>query len=298
MSYEKGMTMEVFMFPGQGSQSRGMGGALFDEVPQYAGWEPEVDALLGYSMRRLCLEDPESVLGKTQYTQPALYVVNALQYFKEMQGRGRPKYLAGHSVGEYNALQAGGAFDFITGLKLVRKRGELMSQAQNGGMGAVVGLTVDQIQAVLRDQGLDGLDVANYNAPTQTVLSGPLEDIKRAGPLMEKAGAKLFVPLPVSAAFHSRYMKDAAQAFDAFLAGFSFQPLAGQVLSNVTGSLYPMSAESTAAIRSLLVQQIASPVLWAPGVRYLVARGASSFKEVGPGNVLTRLVQQITQYRP
>lgn len=284
------------MFPGQGSQSRGMGGALFGEVPQYAGWEPEVDAILGYSMRKLCLEDPENVLGKTQYTQPALYVVNALHYLKEMSGRQRPKYLAGHSVGEYNALFAAGAFDFLTGLKLVHKRGELMSQAHNGGMGAVVGLTVEQIQAVLRENALDALDIANYNAPTQTVVSGPLEEIKRAGPLMEQAGAKLFVPLPVSAAFHSRYMKDAAADFDAFLAGFRFEPLAGQVLSNVTGMLYP--AGDPGAVRSLLVRQIASPVLWAPGVRYLVARGASSFKEIGPGNVLTRLVQQITQYRP
>lgn len=284
------------MFPGQGSQSRGMGGALFGEVPQYAGWEPEVDAILGYSMRKLCLEDPENVLGKTQYTQPALYVVNALHYLKEMSGRQRPKYLAGHSVGEYNALFAAGAFDFLTGLRLVHKRGELMSQAHNGGMGAVVGLTVEQIQAVLRENALDALDIANYNAPTQTVVSGPLEEIKRAGPLMEQAGAKLFVPLPVSAAFHSRYMKDAAADFDAFLAGFRFEPLAGQVLSNVTGMLYP--AGDPGAVRSLLVRQIASPVLWAPGVRYLVARGASSFKEIGPGNVLTRLVQQITQYRP
>jgi malonyl CoA-acyl carrier protein transacylase len=220
-----------------------------------------------------------------------------LHYLKEMNGRQRPKYLAGHSVGEYNALFAAGAFDFLTGLKLVQKRGELMSQVHNGGMGAVVGLTVEQIQAVLREHALEALDIANHNAPTQTVVSGPLEEIKRAGPLLEQAGAKLFVPLPVSAAFHSRYMKDAAAAFDAFLGGFSFQPLAGQVLSNVTGTLYPAGDPNT-TIRPLLVRQIASPVLWAPGVRYLVARGASSFKEMGPGNVLTRLVQQITQYRP
>ena len=288
--------MEVFMFPGQGSQTRGMGGALFDEVSEYAALEPQVDALLGYSMRKLCLDDPENVLSKTQYTQPALYVVNALHYLKEMQGRQRPKYLAGHSVGEYNALLAGGAFDFLTGLRLVHKRGELMSQAHNGGMGAVVGLTIDQIGEVMKDNQLDTLDVANFNSPTQTVLSGPVDEIKRAGPLMERAGAKLFLPLPVSAAFHSRYMTDAAAAFDQFLASFNFEPLAGQVLSNVTGSLYP-SGDPSATIRSLLVRQIASPVLWAPGVRYLVARGASSFKEIGPGTVLTRLVQQITHYR-
>ena len=201
-------------------------------------------------------------------------------------------------MGEYAALYAAGAFDFLTGLQLVRRRGELMAQARNGGMAAVLGLTVEQVQDAMRAHGLDALDIANFNAPTQTVLSGPLDEIKRAAPLMEQAGAKLCEPLPVSGAFHSRYMQEAAQAFDAFLAEFRFQPLAGQVLSNVTGMLYPAAGDPTATIRSLLVQQITSPVLWAPGVRYLVARGASSFKEIGPGKVLARLVQQITHYRP
>jgi trans-AT polyketide synthase/acyltransferase/oxidoreductase domain-containing protein/rhizoxin biosynthesis acyltransferase len=283
--------MELFMFPGQGSQHRGMGGALFDEVAEFKALEPQIDELLGYSVRRLCLEDPDNQLGQTQYTQPALYVVNALHWFKEMQGRPMPKYLAGHSLGEYNALMAAGAFDLITGLKLVRQRGELMGQARNGGMAAVIGLPLDRLQEVLKQHGLSGLDIANLNAPSQTALSGPVDEIERAGPLLEQAGAKLVVPLPVSAAFHSRYMADAAAQFDRFLESFSFQPLTAHVLSNVTGSLHP--AKEPAAVRTLLVRQITSPVQWAPGVRYLVARGASSFKEIGPGNVLTRLVQQI-----
>src|SRR5690348_12908296 len=132
----RGSQMIAFMFPGQGSQKRGMGQGLFDEVREYAAVERDVDAILGYSMRKLCLEDPDNRLKETQFTQPSLYVANALHYYKAMAEGARPAYVAGHSLGEYNALLAAGAFDFLTGLRLVQKRGELMSQAKNGGMGA------------------------------------------------------------------------------------------------------------------------------------------------------------------
>src|ERR1700761_6345364 len=114
--------MHVFVFPGQGSQKRGMGQNLFDEVPEFVSAEREIDELLGYSVRQLCLEDSNKHLSQTQYTQPCLYVVNALHYYKAAAGGARPDYFAGHSLGEYNALMAAGAFDFITGLRLVQKR--------------------------------------------------------------------------------------------------------------------------------------------------------------------------------
>ena len=130
--------MLAYVFPGQGSQVVGMGKDLFDEFKEYVD---AADEILGYSIKELCLEDPNGVLGLTQYTQPALYVVNALTYLKEVKTTGvKPDFVAGHSLGEYDALFAAGVFDFATGLKLVQKRGELMSQAKGGGMAAVLGL--------------------------------------------------------------------------------------------------------------------------------------------------------------
>jgi malonyl CoA-acyl carrier protein transacylase len=289
--------MHVIVFPGQGSQKRGMGQDLFDEIPQFVSAEREVDELLGYSVRKLCLEDANKQLSQTQYTQPCLYVVNALHYYKAMADGEQPSYLAGHSLGEYNALMAAGAFDFMTGLRLVQKRGELMAEAKNGAMAAVVGLSPEAVMRLVAANRLTGLDLANYNSPLQTVVSGQAEDIQRAGPIMEQAGAKLYMPLPVSAAFHSRYMADAAEAFDKFLAGFEFRSLTVPVVSNVTGQAYPPD-KTGSLVRSLLVKQIVRPVLWTQSVRFLLGKGASTFAETGPGEVLTRLIGQIREAIP
>ncbi len=286
--------MIAFVFPGQGSQKRGMGQGLFDEVSEYAAVEKDVDAILGYSMRKLCLEDADNRLKETQFTQPSLYVVNALHYYKAIADGARPDYLAGHSLGEYNALLAAGVYDFLTGLRLVKKRGELMSQAKNGGMGAVIGLAPAAIAQAIKDGGLTGVDVANFNSPTQTVVSGPVDEIKRAGPLFEGAGARMYMPLPVSAAFHSRYMADAAKEFADFLAPMTFSAPKTPVVANVTAQPYPSDNASESA-KSLLVDQITHSVQWTQSVRYLTARGVTQFSEMGPGNVLTRLVQQIQQ---
>lgn len=286
--------MLAFVFPGQGSQKRGMGQGLFDEVPEYTAVERDVDAIVGYSMRKLCLEDPDNRLKETQYTQPSLYVVNALHYYKAVAQGTRPAYVAGHSLGEYNALLAAGVFDFLTGLKLVRKRGELMSQARNGGMGAVIGLDAGTISKVIADNGLTSLDVANFNTPVQTVVSGPVDDIKRAGPFFEGAGAQMFIPLQVSAAFHSRYMADASKAFGDFLAPMSFAAPKIPVVANATAQPYP-SDNASESVKSLLARQITSSVLWTQSVRYLISQGVAQFSEMGPGNVLTRMVQQIQQ---
>jgi malonyl CoA-acyl carrier protein transacylase len=282
--------MNVFVFPGQGSQKRGMGEGLFDSVPEFREVEPEVDKLLGYSLRKLCLEDAENKLDETQYTQPALYVVNALHYFKAVADGSKPDAVAGHSLGEYDALLAAGAYDLATGLRLVQKRGELMSQAHGGGMAAVIGLTAEQIADTLKQNGVDSIDVANFNSPIQTVISGPIEDIQRAKPMFEQA--RLYVPLQVSAAFHSRYMAEAAEAFDAFLAGFTFAAPRIPVIANVTAEPYPATDPGT-TIRSLLVRQITQSVQWTQSIRYLIGKGATSFQEMGPGNVLTKLIQQI-----
>jgi malonyl CoA-acyl carrier protein transacylase len=273
-----------------------MGGSLFDEVPEYRRVESDVDGLLGYSLRELCLRDPQNRLSDTRYTQPALFVVNALHGYKLLAAGERPGFFAGHSLGEYDALLFGGAFDLLDGVRLVQKRGELMAAARNGGMAAVIGLSAERVAGVLREQGASDLDVANYNSPMQTVLSGPRESIARMQEIFEKAGAQLYVSLPVSAAFHSRYMRPAQEEFRRHLAGFRFNRLGARVMSNATSNEYPM--EGGAAIAELLVRQIAEPVRWTGIVQMLVARGVATFREVGPGNVLTRLTQQIRAVSP
>jgi len=281
--------MLALVFPGQGSQSKGMASDLFDKVPEYLELEKQVDDLLGYSMRTLCIEDPKDELNQTQFTQPALYVANALHYFSKKSEGVKADYFAGHSLGEYNALLAGGAFDFLSGLKLVQKRGELMSQAKDGGMAALIGIDGEKIRELLNEHALDSIDIANYNSPAQTVLSGPKEELERGQAIFKAAGAKLYKVLPVSAAFHSRYMSKAAEEFSGFVESFSFSELHTPVVANVTGEAYV----NAASIPELLVKQISGSVQWTRSIRYLKAAGVDTFEETGPGKVLAKLIKQI-----
>ena len=282
--------MKIFMFPGQGSQSRGMGGALFDEFRELTA---KADAILGYSIKELCLQDPRGELGKTQFTQPALYVVNALSYFKKVRDSGRkPDFLAGHSLGEFNALLAAECFDFETGLRLVQKRGELMSKASNGGMAAILNATKEQVEKILADNGLNNIDLANYNTPSQIVISGLIEEIGKAQGLFQ--GKMLYYPLNTSGAFHSRFMRSAREEFQAFLASFTFQAPKIPVISNVTARPYEQHQ-----ILDTLASQITSTVRWSESIQYLLALNAEpgpvEFEEIGHGGVLTKLVHTIRQ---
>ncbi|MFL0802931.1 MAG: ACP S-malonyltransferase [Agarilytica sp.] len=285
--------MNAILFPGQGSQHLGMGNMLFDTVPEFTDLESEVDTILGYSARDICLNNPENKLKKTQYTQPCLYIVNALNFFSEKSKGLKINYLAGHSLGEYNALLAAGAFNFITGLTLVKKRGELMSQAKQGGMAAVIGMKPETICNILESEGISDVTLANYNSSSQIVVAGLDQEIQRASPILEKSGAKLVIPLPVSGAFHSKYMADAETEFSQFLSQFEFNELLSPVISNVTGAPYPLG-DATNNIREHLVKQICQPVKWHQSITYLLKRKINIFHELGPGDVLTKLVNQIT----
>jgi malonyl CoA-acyl carrier protein transacylase len=192
-----------------------MGAQLFGRFPEEVA---RADEILGYSIEELCRDDVEGRLQNTEYTQPALFVVNALSHLAHRaDGGAEPDYLAGHSLGEYNALHAAGAFDFATGLRLVAKRGELMSRVADGGMAAVVGLTAEQVAELLARPGLENLSIANYNNPTQIVVAGPRDDVAGARAVFEEAGAGLFTVLRVSGAFHSPYMSAIQGEFAEFL---------------------------------------------------------------------------------
>ncbi|MBN3526383.1 ACP S-malonyltransferase [Paenibacillus apiarius] len=278
--------MLAYLFPGQGSQQKGMGAEYFDE---FKGLVDEADRILGYSIKRLCLEDPENQLGFTQYTQPALYVVNAMSYLKKIQDTGvKPEYVAGHSLGEYNALLAADVFDFATGLKLVKKRGELMGQASHGGMAAVVGLKEQDVREVLKKNRLDSIDIANLNTPTQIVISGMESDIEEAKRIFEEAGARHYIVVKVSGAFHSRYMESSRILFEEYLEQFELKSPVIPVISNVFARPYQKKD-----VNITLVNQITSSVKWSESIQYLMGKGEVEFVQVGPGNVLTGMIRSI-----
>ncbi|WP_234025572.1 ACP S-malonyltransferase [Bacillus paralicheniformis] len=278
--------MTTYVFPGQGSQYKGMGETLFKEFPDLTAL---ADEILGYSIKDLCLYDNQSRLSQTQYTQPALYTVNALSFLKIVEETGDwPDYVAGHSLGEFNALFAAGVFDFETGLRLVKKRGELMTQSTGGGMAAIIGLSLEQVCRILQEHELTGLDVANENAPSQTIVSGRSDDIIKAGSVFEQAGAAMFVPLNVSGAFHSRYMEEASDEFSVFLDKFEFSRPTIPVIANVSARPYEFRE-----IKSNLIRQIVSGVKWTDTIRLLMGIGETNIEEVGPGNVLTKLIHTI-----
>jgi len=276
----------VWVFPGQGSQFKGMGADLFERYPQQVA---QADAILGYSLRRLCLEDPDQQLGRTEFTQPALFVVSALATLQRREQEAAAACFAGHSLGEFNALFAAGAFDFATGVALVKKRGALMAQAPRGAMAAIIGLGEERVRALLAGSEFTHIDIANVNSGSQVVVSGAYDEIERCEALFTGAGAR-YVRLRVSAAFHSRLMRDVEEAFAAHVAGVSLQPLQAEVISNCTARPYPKSDYA-----SLLIRQITQPVRWYESMSRLLARGPVSVAEVGPGNVLTQLQVKIKQ---
>jgi trans-AT polyketide synthase/acyltransferase/oxidoreductase domain-containing protein len=263
-----------------------MGAGLFELFPAEV---EQADQVLGYSIRQLCLEDPRQELDQTKFTQPALYVVNALSLLKKIQDTGlRPNFVAGHSLGEYNALLAADVFNFVTGLKLVKQRGLLMSRASGGAMAAVLGLTIPALQSVLAAPEFSGIDIANLNSPAQVVISGPTDQINAVKAALEAAGARLVIPLKVSAAFHSRYMKHAADEFRRYLDAFSFSAPRIPVIANVSAAPYDPSS-----IKDNLARQISSSVRWTDSVNYLLRQPEPQFEEIGPGAVLTGLIRQI-----
>lgn len=278
--------MTTLLFPGQGSQAPGMGEELFEKFPQYVD---EADEILGYSMRDLCAGEDDR-LNQTCYTQPALYVVSSLAYLAWREETGQDAdFAAGHSVGEYAALFSAGYLQFADGLRMVQKRGELMHQQSGGGMAAVLGMNRDSVIRVLNEHAeLSGIDMANINAPEQIVISGKIDDIRAAQAAFETAGARRYVILNVSGAFHSRYMLEPGEEFRKFINEFEFTAPRFPVISNLTANPYHVSEAV-----DILVKQIYSPVQWVDSILYLLSQGEMEFVELGSGKVLTGLLRRI-----
>ncbi|MFI6642893.1 ACP S-malonyltransferase [Streptomyces sp. NPDC050504] len=281
--------MRCYVFPGQGTQKKGMGRGLFERFPDL---RRRADRVLGYSIEELCLHNPERRLSETGYAQPAIYVVNALHWAAAQEDLPPADFFAGHSLGEYSALLAAGAFDFETGLTLVRHRAELMGRVEGGAMAAVVGVCERIVEETLKRHDATGVVIANYNAPEQFVLSGSREELARIKPLFEKVeGVRGFVPVRVSGPFHAPAMAPAAARFRDLLDTVDVGELRTPVISNVTGRPFGPDAQE---VRDLLAEQIARPVRWTDCVRYLRDAGVSVFTELGEAKVLTSLIDRIT----
>ena len=255
---------------------------------QFPDLVAQADEELGYSISELCLEDSADQLDDTKYTQPALYTVNCLSHLDDKRENGDPDFVAGHSLGEYSALFAAGAFDFIVGLQLVKKRGDLMGKASGGGMAAVIGMDDQQVADVIEKGGYQDLHVANLNTQQQIVITGAHDSIVAAESFFKDAGAKMYIPLTVSGAFHSPFMQEAKEEFAVFLEQFEFSDLSVPVVSNVTAQPY-----EAGSIKDNLAEQITHSVRWCESIKWLLNQPDPEFQEIGPGKVLTGMLAKI-----
>lgn len=314
----------AFVFPGQGSQSVGMGADIYQASPAARSVFETADAALGFALSSLCFEGPESALRETVNTQPAivgtsLALLAALHEAagadatdaRELRGPLSPLFVAGHSVGEYAAVAASGALGVADALRLVRERGRLMHQEGlrcPSGMAAVLGMdsatladvcaeATEQTRAALSaaeasaHPGAGRVVVANDNAPGQILISGAMHALERAMDLARERGAKRVVPLAVSGAFHSPVMAPAAEALaDAVAAAPVVAPRV-PIIANITAE--PVTTE--ADLRSELAHQIVSPVQWTRSIEYLASNGVETFVEIGAGQVLSGLIKRIAK---
>lgn len=285
------MAKIAYLFPGQGSQTVGMGQDLCAHFAVARAAFDEADQYLGMKISTLCFYGPEESLRETIYAQPALFVMSvaALRALREA-GAPAPSAVAGHSVGEYAALVAADALDFPTGLRLVEHRAREMHRATlaaPGAMAAVLGLSSADVAALCAE--LDDVDAANFNGPGQVVVSGSPDGVARASELAKARGAKRIVPLNVSGAFHSRLMTPAAEAMSHALADALVHDAAIPVVANLTGDYETQAGD----IKANLAAQIDHPVRWEESIQRLVADGFDTFLEVGSGTTLAGLMKRL-----
>ena len=279
----------AWLFPGQGSQTVGMGKALAEMFPASRLAYDQANEALDFDVRAVCWDGPASELERTANAQPAI-LATSIVALRAAQAQGLTAdgpILLGHSLGEFTALVAGGAIGFADALRLVRKRGELMQAADaSGGMAAVLGLNADVVAKAIDGTGIV---VANDNAPGQVVVTGPLAAMPKATDALKAAGARRVIPLKVSGAFHSPAMRAVAPALAEAIRATPFNALKYRVIANVDAEPHEHASDFV----TLLERQVHSPVQWVASVRRAAQEGATTFVEFGAGNVLTGLVKRI-----
>lgn len=284
----------AYVFPGQGSQSVGMGLDLYVHYASAKEVYDQVDDILGFSLSRLCFEGPEADLLQTINVQAAVLTTSiaclkaAEEVTKHMLPY--PTYVLGHSLGEYTALVVAGVLGLSDAVKLVRERGRLMHEAgrrKKGGMLAILGLDLEAVENVCLSVGTS---VSNVNCPGQIVISGSQENLEKARRLAQVKGARRVIPLKVSGAFHSPLMEPALEGLKSAVSGLSFNKPLMPVIANVTAQ--PLTAVET--IKEELISQIVHCVKWQQSVEATIARGVTTFFEIGPGDVLAGLIKRIS----
>ena len=291
------MGVYALLFPGQGSQEVGMGQSLAEAYPAAREAFAEADALLGFSLSRLCFEGPKEALDDTINTQPAIFATSmALLRVLDAAGKlPRPVAVAGHSMGELTALTAAGALDFADGLRLVRERGRLMKLAGErnpGGMAAVLKVEDAEVEKACReasDETGQPVQIANYNSPGQIVISGDRKALARAIELLQERGGKRIIPLAVSIAAHSPLMTTVVEEYREAVKAAPLHSPTMPVIANI--SARPLVSASE--IRDELAGQLTWPVRWTASIQAMVAQGVTHFVEIGPKDVLTGLVRRI-----
>lgn len=284
----------ALIFPGQGSQSVGMGKDLFENSNEAKAVFEKADKTLEKNISEICFNGPEEDLKQTINTQPAILTTSiaALEAFKANSDI-KIECVAGHSLGEYVAMYVAGVLDLESVLKIIAKRAELMGNAATkttGTMAAVLGLSQDKIEECLNTIQSEGIvSVANYNSPDQTVITGEVDAINKAMIALKEAGAKRVIPLPVSGAFHSALMKDASIEFNSFINQFEVNNAQVPVITN-TDAQATLNSED---FKSKMPTQIYSSVYWTQTIQNMIKNGVDTFIEVGPGKVLAGLNKKI-----
>jgi [acyl-carrier-protein] S-malonyltransferase len=284
----------ALLFPGQGSQAVGMGKDLAERFPAARAVFEQADEALGFALSKLMWEGPADELTLTANAQPALLTHSAAVWAVLKEAELDIVCAAGHSLGEFSAYHAAGSLSFDDAVRTVRRRGELMLESGNarpGTMAAVLGLDDEVVEGVCREASAEDSVVvpANFNTPGQVVISGDVSAVERAGPMLVSAGARKVQPLTVSGAFHSPLMRVAEAGLQAQLESVEFRDPAFAIISNVTAHAVTEASEA----RTLLVDQLTSPVRWAQSVQTMLQMGAERFLEVGAGKVLVGMLKRI-----
>lgn len=281
----------AFLFPGQGSQAVGMGKDLYENFEAAKNVFDTADKVLGKSITTMCFEGPEDALKQTVNTQPSIVTMSiaAMEAFRNEMNIA-PDYVAGHSLGEYCAMFSAGVMSLESTLKAIQKRADLMAETKGGAMAAVLNASEEQLKAGLEEGSKVGyVDVANYNSPAQVVITGDETAVKAASDYLLANGVRRIVPLPVSGAFHSKFMENAGKEFENFVSGLELNNASIPVITNVDA----IETTDSADFRAKMPKQIYSSVHWTQTIEKMVSNGVEIFIEIGPGKVLAGLNKKI-----
>lgn len=283
----------AIVFPGQGSQYSGMGLDFYNSNEKAKSIFDSADKFFGGGLLDVMFKGTEEDLKKTDFTQPAIFTMSVAIFEAIKENLGKPLFFAGHSLGEYSALFAAGAFDLETAIKLVKLRGTLMQQASEkvkSGMAAVLGLDLEKIKQLCeRAKSFGYISVANYNCPGQIVVSGEISAIEAAEQIAKELGAKRYIKLSVAGAFHSALMQPAADVFKEKINDFTIKDIETPVVVNYTAKEVKKSSE----IKEAMINQITSSVRWIESIEYISSKSVDKYVEIGPGSVLSGLIKKI-----